>query len=152
VIAGYTVLVLVIFRLFWGIGGTRHARFGDFVRRPSFVLTYLKDVVRFRGERYLGHNPAGGAMVVALLVSLLLLSLSGLALYGAAEYSGPLAGWFGGNRGLWAEILEEAHEVLADFTLALVVLHGIGVLLASFQHRENLVWSMFTGLKRKGAP
>jgi len=147
--AGYTVLGLVLFRIVWGMIGTRHARFTDFVFSPASTLAYLKDIIAFRARRYLGHNPAGGAMVIALLFSLTATAVSGLALYGYAEFSGPLAGlmgsvpeWLGGS-------LEDVHEFFANFTLMLVLLHVAGVVIASLQHGENLVRSMFTGVKRK---
>jgi cytochrome b len=152
VAAGYTVLGLVLLRLVWGVIGTRHARFTDFVRAPAVVLSYLKDALVLRARRYLGHNPAGGAMVIALLVSLSLASVSGLALYGHAEFSGPLAGLLSGAPGWLGDVLEEVHEFFASFTLLLVVLHLAGVALASLQHRENLVRSMFTGRKQQEQP
>ena len=62
--AGYTVAGLVLVRLLWGFIGTRHARFSDFVRRPTVVKDYLSDVLRLKPQRYLGHNPAGGLMIV----------------------------------------------------------------------------------------
>ncbi|MGD2083257.1 MAG: cytochrome b/b6 domain-containing protein [Chromatiales bacterium] len=147
--AGYLVGALVGFRLLWGLVGTRHARFGDFVRGPRQTLAYLKDVVAFRARRYLGHNPAGGAMVIALLVSLVITTLTGLAVYGTEEMAGPLAGTLAGAGPGASELFEEVHEVFANLTLALVVAHVVGVLLASLQHHENLVRSMFTGRKLK---
>ena len=149
VLAGYTVLGLVLFRLAWGVLGTSHARFTNFVRSPSAVLTYLKDVIALRARRHLGHNPAGGAMVIALLVSLVCTAVSGLALYGHGEFSGPLAGLMQGAPVWLGNALEETHEFFASFTLLLVVLHLAGVALASLQHDENLVRSMITGRKRQ---
>jgi cytochrome b len=149
VAAGYTVLGLVSLRIVWGVVGTRHARFTDFVRAPSTVLAYLKDVLTFRARRYLGHNPAGGAMVLALLVSLALSAVSGLALYGYQEFTGPLATMMVHAPHWLGHALEEAHEFLTGLTLLLVVLHLAGVALASLQHRENLVRSMFSGCKQQ---
>jgi cytochrome b len=127
--------------------GTHHARFRDFVRGPAAVIAYLKDALRFRAARHLGHNPAGGAMVVALLISLAVTVLSGLALYGSTDFAGPLAGMFRGE--LAADVLEEIHEFSANFTLFLVVLHLGGVLLSSLEHGENLVRAMFSGRKKE---
>lgn len=146
-IAGYTALALVAFRLVWGFVGPRHARFADFVRGPGEVLAYLKEIVAFRPRRYLGHNPAGGAMVIALLLLVALTGLSGLALYGAKEFAGPFGPLLAGVGEWGGDALEELHEFLAGFTLLLVVLHVAGVLLAGLQHRENLVRAMFTGRK-----
>ncbi|MBD3671038.1 MAG: cytochrome b/b6 domain-containing protein [Gammaproteobacteria bacterium] len=146
VLVGYTIVGLLAVRLVWGLVGTRYARFTNFVYRPATVKGYLKDVARFRARRYLGHNPAGGAMVIALLLMLVLTSFTGLLTYGAEERAGPLVAMAASLNGHW---LEEIHEFLANATLALVVLHVAGVIIASLQHRENLVASMVNGLKRK---
>jgi len=146
--AGYAIFGLILVRLIWGFVGPRHARWSDFVKEPGEIVAYLKDAVRFRASRYLGHNPAGGAMVVALLVSLIATGLTGLAVYGAQELSGPLAPMFSGLSEGWAHLLEDVHEVLANLTLLLVLLHLAGVAFASLEHRENLVKGMITGLKR----
>ena len=152
VVAGYTVLGLVLFRLVWGAIGTRHARFTDFVHSPTAVLTYLKDALAIRARRYLGHNPAGGAMVIALLVSLTFTGVSGLALYGYGEFSGLLAGLMQSAPDWLGNALEETHEFFANFTLLLVLLHLAGVALASLQHGENLIRSMVTGRKQQELP
>jgi cytochrome b len=152
VLAGYTVLGLLLFRLVWGVIGTRHARFTDFVRSPAVVLAYLKDVLATRAKRYLGHNPAGGAMVITLLASLIFTTVSGLALYGHGEFSGPLTGLMQRAPDWLGNTLDEAHEFFANLTLALVLLHLAGVALASQQHGENLVRSMVTGRKQQEFP
>jgi cytochrome b len=132
--AGYAVLGLIAFRVVWGAIGTRYARFYNFIYGQDTVIGYLKDVCSLRAKRYLGHNPAGGLMVIVLLVMLSVLSGSGYMLTVDAF------------RG--AEWLEEAHEVIANLALALVGLHVLGVIFTSLQHGENLVRSMFTGRKR----
>jgi cytochrome b len=147
--AGYLVLTLIAVRLVWGVIGTRHARFTDFVRGPRQVLGYIRDALRLKAPRYLGHNPAGGAMVVALLLLVGLTGLSGMALYGAQELSGPLAPLMAGTSAATGEVLEETHEVLANLTLGFIVLHVAGVLFSSLAHRENLVGGMLTGRKRR---
>jgi cytochrome b len=149
--AGYLVLALIGARLVWGIIGTRHARFGDFVRKPSDVMAYIRDALRLRAPRYLGHNPAGGAMVIALLVAVALTGLSGLAVYGAEELSGPLAPLMSALPGAWGHFFEEVHEVMANLTLVLVLAHVAGVIFSSLSHRENLIGGMITGLKRRDA-
>ena len=146
--AGYIIMALVTVRLIWGVVGSRYARFSDFVRSPAVVKAYLKEVLLFRAKRYIGHNPAGGAMVIALLLSVSLTLFSGLLIYGADEFSGPLAFWVGGVGEGTAEVFEEVHEFFANFTLLLVVLHVAGVVIASLQHRENLVRSMINGYKK----
>jgi cytochrome b len=146
--AGYLTLVLIAVRLVWGLAGPRHARFSDFVRGPSHVLGYLRDALQRRAKRYLGHNPAAGAMVIALLTMVSATGLSGMALFGAQELSGPLAPMLRGLGPDWGHGLEEVHEVLANLTLALVVVHVLGVLFSSLSHRENLIRSMLDGRKR----
>jgi cytochrome b len=146
--AGYAVLGLVVFRILWGLVGTRHARFSDFVYSPRAVRAFLKDTLLLRAKRYLGHNPAGGAMIVLMLISLVLTTLTGLMVYGAAENAGPLAGWLGqlGEEG--GDVFEAVHEFLANLCMMLVAIHVVGVLVESLVHRENLVRAMWNGRKR----
>lgn len=145
---GYAVGALVLVRLVWGVIGTRYARFSDFVRRPAVVARYLRDLVRLRPPRYLGHNPAGGAMIVLLLASLAGTVLTGLAVLGVGEHAaGPLAGTLAGLGAGWHEGLEEAHEFCANLTVFLVVLHVVGVMVESLVHHENLTRAMITGRK-----
>lgn len=178
--AGYTVGALVLARVLWGFVGPSYARFSDFVYGPGAVVSYAFSLLRFRGPRYLGHSPTGGAMVIMLLLSLAATVGTGLAVYGAKERAGPLAGLYAasarpslpstaladsdderreraarsgsGTRRQDAKALEEAHEFLANFTLLLIVLHIAGVLWASAAHRENLVRAMITGRKRPLSP
>jgi cytochrome b len=135
VVAGYTIAGLIALRIIWGFVGPRHARFSNFVRSPRKVLAYLRDAALLRAPRYLGHNPAGGAMIVALLLMLIGTSITG--------YMMMTDGYWG------AKGAEEAHEVFANLTVGLIVFHVLGVLLSSFEHGENLVKSMITGWKRR---
>ena len=132
--AGYAAGALITFRLLWGLVGTRYARFAQFVRSPGTVAAYLKDILTGRERRYLGHNPAGGMMIVALM-----LCMAGLC----------ITGWLYTTDAFWGEEwVEETHELLANLLLGLVGLHVAGVLVAGFRHRENLVRAMVTGRKR----
>jgi cytochrome b len=146
--AGYVVLGLVMARILWGLIGSRHARFSDFVFSPRTIIAYLKDTLKLRARRYLGHNPAGGAMVIMMIVSLLVTSVTGVVLYGAEEGAGPLAGLASQFSHDWAEGFEEVHEFFANFSLFLVFLHVAGVIVESLVHRENLVRSMIHGNKQ----
>jgi cytochrome b len=147
-LAGYVVLGLLSLRLVWGFIGPRHARFTDFTYSLSSIRNFLKDTLNFRARRYLGHNPAGGAMILLLIASLLLTSFTGLAIYAAAEQAGPLAGMLTNTSEFMKEAFEETHEFFANFTLFLVIVHIAGVIIESFLHRENLARAMVTGYKR----
>ena len=146
--AGYIVIVAVFFRMFWGFFGSEHAKFKDFVTSPKTAIRYLQATSQLRAKRYIGHNPAGGLMIVIMLTSLLLTTLCGIAAYGAAENSGPMAGWFMRNNQTWKAVLKAAHELSANFILFLAFLHICGVVLESMIHKENLIRAMWTGSKK----
>jgi cytochrome b len=95
--AGYVVGIIICIRIIWGIIGSKHARFSDFIYRPSAILAYLKGLSQRKPQHYLGHNPAGGAMVIALLISILITVYSGLALYAVEKNAGPLANIYGNH-------------------------------------------------------
>jgi cytochrome b len=130
---GYAVMALVAFRFVWGIVGTRHARFVSFVPGPNRFSSYVRDLLKGREARYLGHNPAGGAMIIALLITLIAISATG--------YMMGMKAYFGVS---W---VEDAHEMLVNALLVLVALHVCGVAYSSLRHRENLVKSMVSGKK-----
>ncbi|MGZ8144251.1 MAG: cytochrome b/b6 domain-containing protein [Methylosarcina sp.] len=142
--AGYLIIALLIFRLVWGFIGNRYARFSNFLCSPRQSIAYVKDLISLKAKRYIGHNPAGAAMILLLLISLVLASASGLAVYGADQAAGPLAFIGSRHEKLW----EEVHEFFANFTLFLVVVHILGVFAGSYLHRENLVKAMWTGRKK----
>jgi cytochrome b len=142
--AGYTIAALVAFRVVWGVIGTRHARLTDFVYRLSTIKSYLIDLAALRPKHYVGHNPAGGLMVIILLLSLGLLTFTGMASV-AIDGIGPLAGtWVESISGHW---MEDVHEVVANLVLAFVLFHIAGVLVSSLVHGENLVRAMINGKK-----
>ena len=146
--AGYLIAGLLLWRVVWGFVGPRHARFSDFVRGPRESLGYLKDALTLRATRYLGHNPAGGAMIVALLLSLAATIVTGLALYGADKAMGPLAALLVESSDATIDAIKEAHEAATNCTLLLVAGHLLGVVWESLLHRENLVRAMISGRKR----
>jgi cytochrome b len=132
VAAGLILAALVAFRLFWGLAGSRHARFSSFVRAPAAVIGYLRGLFRGEPGHWAGHNPAGGYMILFLLAMAALVTASGLALY--LEWGG--------------ELFEEVHEAAASLMLGAVGIHVIGVLSASLMHRENLIRAMITGMRQ----
>jgi cytochrome b len=131
---GYVVLGTVVLRIAWGFAGSAHARFASFVPGPSTFLGYLRDTLAGRERRYIGHNPAGGAMVIALLAAVLVVTGSGWMM--------TTDTWFG------IEWVETLHETVANLAIGLVVFHLAGVVWESLRHRENLVAAMLTGRKR----
>jgi cytochrome b len=135
--AGYAAGALIAFRLLWGVVGTRYARFGQFVRSPLTVVAYLRDVVTGREARYLGHNPVGGLMIVALILGMAAVCITG--------YMQTTTLYWG------VEWVEEVHEAFATLLLVLVGVHVLGVVVTSLRHRENLVRAMITGRKRAAA-
>lgn len=132
--AGYAAGGLIALRLVWGVIGSRHARFSSFVRGPGQVLAYLRAILAGAEARHVGHNPAGGAMVLALMAG-----VAGLA----------LTGWMQGTDTYYGvDWVSNLHGLIADGVVVLIVLHLGGVALASMRHRENLVRAMITGQKR----
>jgi cytochrome b len=155
----------------WGLIGTRYARFSDFVYSPATVIQYLKGLVARKPKHYTGHNPAGGWMVIAMLLSLFVVTVSGLKVYAIEEGLGPLAGEppaltvisvayaddddaghrknenGHGEDEAAEEFWEELHEVSSNFMLFLIFLHIAAVIISGRLHKENLVKAMFTGKK-----
>lgn len=143
--AGYAIGGLLIFRLVWGFIGNEYARFANFLCSPAVSIAYVKDLISLKTKRYIGHNPAGAAMIVLLLVSLLMTVATGLAVYGADQGAGPLAFIGNSHEKFW----EAVHEFFANFTLVLVIVHVIGVAVESVIHRENLARAMVHGNKKR---
>lgn len=133
--AGYFAAALIFMRLLWGWLGTPYARFSQFVRGPATVARYLFVMLSGREVRHIGHNPAGGAMILALIVGMIATALTGWMM--------TTDTYFG------VEWVGRAHDLIAHGLLLLVLVHIAGVLLASLRHRENLVRAMITGRKRR---
>jgi len=132
--AGYVAAAAVALRLAWGFAGGRHARLAQFVRGPRAVLAYARALRAGHVPRYIGHNPLGAWMVLALWSTAAALALSG---------------WLYTTDWLWGDKwLSDLHAALAWLIAALVIGHLGGVAATSWRHRENLVAAMFTGLKR----
>lgn len=135
---GYAALAVIALRCAWGWIGTRYARFEQFVATPSRVFAYAKAVLRGIEPRYVGHNPLGGWMIVALLATAALASLSG---------------WLSVTDRFWGvEWVQEAHELLGNAVIVLAALHVTGVLYTSWRQRENLGAAMLSGVKRPPEP
>jgi len=133
-LVGYLAGGLVAARVIWGFLGPRYARFSQFVRPPRAVLAYLKAMATGSECRFLGHNPAGGAMIVVLLAAM-----------GATAGTG----WLLTTDAFWGSTaMQVLHAAAAYGVLILVCAHLGGVALASLRHRENLPRAMVFGDKR----
>lgn len=163
--AGYTVAIVVFTRLIWGFIGGQYAKFSQFMYRPSVIIHYIKNLLSGKPQHYIGHNPAGGAMVVALLFSLIITVISGMKLYAVEENKGPFAtveqvlytrqDSLSENTNKQKHVLneedeelwEEIHETFVNITLMLIILHIGGVIASSIVDKEKLVKAMWTGKK-----
>lgn len=133
-VLGYSMALLAGFRIYWGIIGTRHAKFGSFVRGPRATFGYLGQMLRGRPPHYTGHNPAGAVAIMALLAMTLAVTC-----FGWLAYTSHIE-WLG-----------ETHELLANLMIAVVCVHVAGVLAGTWLDRENLIGAMVTG-RKKGYP
>jgi len=135
---GYAALALTAARLLWGWFGPKHARFADFLYPTSHTLAYARSFLKATAPRYLGHNPLGGWMIVALL---------------AAVAATSATGWLYTTETYWGiEWVGTLHKWCANVLLALAALHVAGIAAACFRHRENLVAAMIHGRKRTPGP
>lgn len=132
--AGYLALGIVVLRVLWGFIGPPHSRFKDFVRGVEETIRYARAWLRGDAPHYLGHNPLGGWMILALLATIATTSVTGWLL---------TTDWFWGSA-----IVESLHAFSARFLLFLIVFHVGGVLLTSWRGGENLVAAMIHGKKR----
>jgi cytochrome b len=138
---GYTALACALLRLVWGLlpqktdGMARYARFAQFVRAPGQTLRYARQVLQRREPRYVGHNPLGAWMVVALL---LVSSAAGIT--GALSVTDRFWGV------AW---VQDSHEFFGELIVPLVLLHWAGVAYTSWHHKDNLVAAMLHGRKEK---
>lgn len=128
------MLALVVVRIAWGFVGPRRARFADFLRGPSVTLAFAGRLLAGRAPRYVGHNPLGGWMIVAMLAAAAVASLSGWLFVTDRFWGVP-----------WVDAL---HSAPSNALLGLAGLHVAGVLFTSWRQRENLIAAMVNGRKR----
>ena len=132
---GYTAVALVLFRVVWGIVGTRYARFSQFIKGPTETIHHLKSLLTGNQHPGLGHNPAGALAMISLMILIVLIGLTGY--WSVKEFLG--------------DFMSGAHETVANLALVVVVIHIAAAIIMSFMQKENLVRSMFTGNKQ-GSP
>lgn len=143
--AGYGIVVLVVFRLAWGVFGSEYSRVTTFAYSPGEVARHLRGLVMLRPSHHIGHNPTGAVMIFALIFVLVGISVTGLLALGGEENQGPLAGVTGFQIGAAAKV---AHGYLVNALLVMVAGHVLGVIVESILCRENLVRAMIKGNKR----
>ena len=141
---GYAVVILVSFRILWGIVGTYHARFWNFVQNPIHTLRYGLKLLRNKEPHYIGHNPLGAWMVLVLLVALMAQGITGLFSNDEILNFGPLYGYVSNDLSLK---LTSIHRQLFDLLAAAVAVHVLAVLFHLVIKKENLIRAMFTGRK-----
>jgi cytochrome b len=128
---GYSMALLIVFRLLWGLLGTPYARFTQFVRGPAAVKAYFLSYLRGQPQHHVGHNPAGALAILAIMATVLITVITGYTTY--QEIGG--------------EWQSDLHEATASLLMGIVVLHIAAVILTSVVHKENLVRAMLTGKK-----
>ena len=142
--SGFSILVLLLFRLVWGFVGSRESRFGTFVLGPSAVARYARTLLRSDSAPFLGHNPLGGWSIIAMLFALLVQAATGLFANDDIITEGPLFDWVGKATSDW---LTRVHKLNQEVIIALVCIHVLAVLFYLFYKRENLVKPMIFGVK-----
>lgn len=142
--SGYAILALVVFRILWGVVGSTTARFTDFLHGPRRVIAFAKDLLLRRPTHYLGHNPLGGWMVLALLLSVLFQASSGLFANDDISTEGPLYRYVSKDL---SDRLTGLHKLNIKLLYGLVGLHVAAVLYHWLGLGEKLVHAMFTGFK-----
>jgi cytochrome b len=141
---GDAVLTLVLFRLLWGFLGSETARFSRFLTSPRIVFQHLKHALRAEPDRQVGHNPAGGWMVLLLLALLLAETLTGLYVANDIADEGPLTELVP----TWAaNAIAASHAILWDALLAAIVLHVLAIAGFAAIKGQNLLRPMITGTK-----
>ncbi|MDB5970460.1 MAG: cytochrome [Hydrocarboniphaga sp.] len=141
---GYAVLILVGFRLLWGLVGTRHARFRNFLRGPTETLRYTRALLRGDDQHFAGHNPLGAIMVVVLMATLLTQAIVGLFSNDEIASVGPLYAYVSDSRSL---LLTSLHRQLFDWIAIAIAVHVAAVLVHLLLKKERLLKAMWTGRK-----
>jgi len=130
---GYSACALILFRIVWGLVGTRYARFSQFIKGPTETMQHIKALIS--GKRQsdeIGHNPAGALVMMSLMILILLIGLTGY--WSVKEFMGDL--------------MSGAHEAISNMALVFVAIHIAAAFVMSFIQKENLVKAMFTGNKQ----
>jgi cytochrome b len=132
---GYSACAMILFRIVWGVVGTRYARFTQFIKGPAATWQHIKSLLVGKQSLGPGHNPAGALVMISLVILILLIDLTGYWIV-----KDVLGEWMSG-----------AHEAISTLALGFVLLHVVAAIIMSLLQKENLVKSMFTGMKQ-GSP
>jgi len=148
-ISGYSVLALVLFRIIWGFVGSSNARFTGFLAGPRKVIGYMRKLPNgsARDLTYPGHNPAGGWMVVVLILLVAIQAISGL--FTSEDtflfFDGPLVAYVNSDV---ASTMNFIHHTNINLIYAAVALHVLAAIFYLMIKRENLIGAMITGMRK----
>ncbi len=132
---GFTLALVVLLRIVWGIIGTKYARFSSYELRPADLLQYMKDLLKKPGKIFIGHNPASSWAAIVMMIYALGLSASGyLMVHGDKEN------------------FEEIHELFANLFLVSALAHVAGVVYHTIRHKDPIGLSMIHGKKNSAQP
>lgn len=146
---GLAILTLMVWRLLWGIIGPRNERFTSFVRGPRAAISYARDLLANRPRHFLGHNPLGALLIVALLSVVTGIATLGLfALEHNDNAVGPLYKYAGEA---WAKVFTKWHRLLFEPVLViLIAIHILANVFYAVVKKEPLITAMVTGRKPAG--
>lgn len=143
--SGYTVMTLLIFRVVWGFVGSETSRFRQFLRSPLEGFAHLRQFPEREPDREIGHNAAGGWMVMIMLAALVVQVCTGLFAGDPVEGGGPFVEQVARPT---QKLLDRIHDWNFNVILGLVALHVVAILAYAFVKRHDLVRPMITGKKR----
>lgn len=143
-LSGYIALGLILFRLIWGLIGSRYSKFGSFVYRPSEIVAYAKTFFGRDGGKYAGHNPLGGLSVLVLLLLILIQAGTGMFADDEYYYFAPLNKFVSASA---ATVITQFHGLNAKFILGFALLHIVAIIFYRLYKREKLAMAMITGRK-----
>ncbi len=141
---GYTILTLLLFRILWGLIGSDSARFVRFLKSPLAALRHLSHIARREPDIEVGHNAAGGWMVVGMLTLIGVQAGTGLFANDDVLTEGPLMHLISKDQSDW---LTHIHGLNFKLIEAVIVLHILAILTYAVLKRQNLVRPMITGRK-----
>jgi cytochrome b len=144
-VAGDAALTLIVFRLLWGFFGSQTARFSRFVAAPRAAVAHLRQIFRREPDRQVGHNAAGGWMVLLLLVLVLGEALTGIYVQNDVANQGPLTEI---TPARIANAITASHRIFWDALIGAVLLHTLAIIVYAAAKGQDLLRPMITGRKR----